>query len=276
MKIYEKNGLVWVEPNDYYDLAKTLTCGQCFRWKYLAPGAYLGIHRDHAVTAYQEKPGDPIALMTDMKTVEEVWVPYFDFNAVYDERIKSLNLDAYAQAAYEYSRGIHLLNQDLWEMIISYIISQRNRLANIGAVVDRMAASCNHSVEYCESILYSFPSAKELNELPDSVWAKFMLGYRIPYVRDMVSLVANVPNWVEDLAQLPTQSAYDLLVSRPGIGAKVANCILLFGMHRTESFLIDVWIQRVIDQHYAGHLDASRYGDMAGIIQQYMFNYIRN
>lgn len=276
MKIYESEGVTWVEPDDFYDISKTLTCGQCFRWKYLGEHAYLGVHTNHAVTVYQEAPGKPIALLTDLDTARRVWVPYFDFDAQYDRKIKDLALDNYARSAYEYSKGIHLLRQDFWEMVISYIISQRNRLANIGAVVDRIAAACGEEINYSGIKLYAFPSAQDMLEVSPSVWDTFMLGYRYEYVRNIVEVAARDPEGFASIQFMPTEEAYATLTRYRGIGPKVANCILLFGMHRTESFPIDIWIQRVIDNHYGGSLDASKFGDMAGIIQQYMFNYIRN
>lgn len=265
-----------VTSNDYYDLEKTLFCGQAFRWhRTESPISFMGIHQDHPIMVAQEHPGDPIYLTAGIEEVKQIWVPYFGFDDNYDADIQALNLDPFAKQCFNQSRGIHLLRQDLWEMIISYIISQRNRLDNIGAAVERLASKIpTHMTRLGQ---YSFPSPQELQfVLRNTPVESLRLGYRYPYIRDITDYFVKHPDKLDWLSSASTQEAYDFLIQFNGIGPKVANCILLFGMHRTESFPIDVWIQRVIDTYYNGYLDHTKYGNYAGIIQQYMFNSIRN
>ncbi len=280
MKIQVDNDIVWVTPADYYDLARTLTCGQCFRWERFSEDSnvFKGIHQDHVTLVAQEAPGEPIAIMASVEDVENIWIPYFEFDVDYDSQIESLHLDPneFAYKAWKNSRGIHILRQDLWEMIFSYIISQRNRLNNIGATVNRIAQTLSSPVKCGEQIQYPFPLASALSSASEEQWASFRLGYRLPYLKDMTEFVLKNPDWMNSLASMSTQDAYNALVCHNGIGPKVANCILLFGMHRTSAFPVDVWLERVIAQYYNGALDYRRFGNLAGIIQQYMFDTIRN
>ncbi len=281
MKIQiDGNDIVWVTPSNYYDLARTLTCGQCFRWERIScnPNVFKGIHKNHVTLVAQESPGEPIAIMASLDDVKNIWIPYFEFDISYDDKIESLHLDPneFAYKAWRNSRGIHILRQDLWEMIFSYIVSQRNRLDNIGTTINRISRTLSEPVKCGNQIQYPFPSAAVLQSATPEQWESFRLGYRLPYLRSMVEFVATNPDWLDSLASMTTQQAYDSLVSHNGIGPKVANCILLFGMHRTSAFPVDIWLERVIAQYYGGSLDYSRFGDLAGIIQQYMFDTIRN
>lgn len=265
-----------VVPNDFYDLERTLFCGQAFRWHRTEnPTAFKGIHKNYPIMVAQERPGGPIYLTAGLEEVKRVWVPYFGFDDTYDADIQSLDLDPFAQYCFNQSKGIHILRQDLWEMIISYIISQRNRLNNIGATVERLS-SCipSNRTQFGQ---YSFPTPHDLKYVLDTVPADSLrLGYRLPYIQNVVQYFSQHPDKLAWLSNATTSEAYNYLLSFSGIGPKVANCILLFGMHRTERFPVDIWIQRVIDTYYAGQLDHTRYGNYAGVIQQYMFNCIRN
>ena len=265
-----------VTPTDFYDLERSLFCGQAFRWHRTENSiSFKGIHRNYPVIVAQEKPGDPIYLTASLEEVKQIWIPYFGFDDNYDQDIQDLNLDPFARYCYNQSKGIHLFRQDLWEMIISYIISQRNRLNNIGATVERLASNIpTHMTQFGQ---YSFPNPEELQFiLKHTSSSTLRLGYRLPYIQNITDYFVQYPDKLDWLSSAPTQEAYDFLVQFSGVGPKVANCILLFGMHRTERFPIDIWIQRVIDTYYGGHVDHTKYGNYAGIIQQYMFNSIRN
>lgn len=270
------SNMTMVTPTDFYDLERSLFCGQAFRWHRTEnPIAYKGIHQKYPIMVAQQKPGDPVYLTASQEEVERVWIPYFGFDDSYDKDIQALNLDSFAAYCFKQSRGIHIFRQDLWEMIISYIISQRNRLDNIGAAVERLASKIPmHMTQLGQ---YSFPNPEELQFIlkhasPDSL----RLGYRLPYIQNITDYFVRNPDKLNWLAAASTQDAYEFLIQFSGIGPKVANCILLFGMHRIEQFPVDIWIQRVIDTYYGGHLDHTKYGNYAGVIQQYMFNSIRN
>lgn len=270
------DGITIVNTEDFYDLERTLFCGQAFRWKRVDENTYMGVYRCKPLLVMQEFPGGPVYLTATPEEVENLWNSYFGFSEDLQLKLDNLTLTSFEQQCIEKSKGIHILKQDLWEMIISYIISQRNTINNIGLAVDRISKLRGKPVHIGPFTAYTFPDPYTLYSSTDQEWKSFKLGYRESYVRNVSGFFAHNPNYLQLLNDMSDSDAYNFLCSFPGIGPKVANCILLFGMHRMKLFPIDVWIQRVIDRHYNGYLDTSRYGDLAGLIQQYMFNFIRN
>ncbi|MEG2262829.1 MAG: DNA glycosylase [Acinetobacter sp.] len=270
-------GVIRVNPSDNFSLYKTLTCGQCFRWKQLSPNTFLGITGNSSVCVSQA-PDGTLYFLCSLDEVLNVWVPYFGLDENYDEYMRSITLDPHALKAYQASRGIHILRQDIWEMVVSYIVSQHNSLSNIGKVVDKMSEINGKRATNPDigSNPYVFPSAQELDCMSTEDWDAFKLGFRRPYVVDCVSAVVRNGNFLEGLKTKSTQVIIIQLQLFKGIGPKVANCIALFGYHRLDSFPIDVWIQRVADSRYNGHIQTEQYGPYAGLVQQFLFNYARN
>lgn len=192
----------------------------------------------------------------------DVWVDYFDLNSDYD-KIKHKILagnDLYLKKAVEYGYGLRILNQNLWEVIISFIISQRNNIPRIKKTIEQL----------CLPYGNSFPDIRELKTYSERDFKNIGAGYRAKYLMNACNIDLNY------LKTLDYQKAIEYLKQFNGIGDKVANCIALFGLHKMEAFPRDVWINRIINTKYHGIFDVTPYKEHAGIIQQYMFFYERN
>lgn len=266
-----------VHPDDNFSLAKTVTCGQCFRWHQISPNAFYGVHAGLKVIVMQ-LDDNSLIFSAPYFVTEEIWVPYFGLDENYSTAIAKLDLDPFARRATEASDGIHILRQDPWEMLISYIISQNNNIDNIGKTVDRIAEAVGHPANGERPIhdVYAFPSPEELLSLSNAQRDELRLGFRYGYVFRAAEYVYTNKQFLKSLAELPTPHMLNALQHFNGIGPKVANCIALFGYHRMDAFPIDLHIQRIADEHYDGRIDIAPYGNYAGLIQQYMFHYTRN
>ncbi len=202
-----------------------------------------------------------------------VWHNYFDLDTDYDEyRRIVLPEDEYMQKALHFGSGIRLLRQDPWEMLISFIISQRKSVPAIRTSVERLSASFGRPIG--ETGEFAFPTAAELAQADEEALAACGLGYRVPYVRSAAELVADGRLKLTELAALDTQTLIEALMELKGVGIKVASCVALFGYYRIDTVPVDVWMKRVIDKVYNGALP-EEYKPYAGVLQQYMFNYAR-
>lgn len=263
--ILKNNDIIVSEPD--FDLDETLDCGQAFRWKKIDSDfdcTYEGKFLNDYLMISQTKKGEFIFHNTSEEDFIGKWVDYFDFNTNYSELKKQFSEDETLSKACSFAGGIRLLKQNSWECLVSFIISQNNNIPRIKGIIDRLC--CNYDER--------FPLAEELaKETPDSL-AYLRSGFRAKYICDAASKVASKETDLEKIAALPIESARTELKKILGVGPKVAECVLLFGMHRTEAFPIDVWIKRVLAEYYPdGFPEFAR--ENAGIAQQYLFHYIR-
>jgi N-glycosylase/DNA lyase len=250
------------------DLDETLDCGQAFRWKKI-PSDYLCTYTGHflndELTVSQTGKGDFIFHNTSESDLTGKWADYFDLGTDYSELKRQFSEDETLSKACAFAGGIRLLRQNSWECLISFIISQNNNIPRIKGIIDRL----------CEHYGNRFPEAEELAaETPDSL-AYLRSGFRAKYLCDAASRTADGTTNLADIAAMPIDEARAALKAIKGVGPKVAECVLLFGMHRTEAFPVDVWIKRVLAQYYPDGFPAFA-AENAGIAQQYLFHYIRN
>ena len=250
------------------DLDETLDCGQAFRWKKVSSDyecTYTGSFFNDRLTVSQTGRGDFIFHDTTEEELLKKWVDYFDFNTDYTELKKIFSEDETLSKACEYAGGIRLLRQNSWECLISFIISQNNNIPRIKGIIDRL----------CEKYNEDFPSPEQLSgEDPDSL-SYLRSGFRAKYICDAVSKVNSGDIDLKAVSAMPIDEARAALKRIKGVGPKVAECVLLFGMYRIEAFPVDVWIKRVLAEYYPGGFPEYISG-YAGIAQQYLFHYIRN
>ncbi len=240
--------------------------GQCFRitqesanlWKVMAFRQVLYIRCiKQGIYEFDCSPED----------YRDIWENYFDLKRNYasiKKRILELD-DPYLKMAVEYGFGIRVLKQDLWEVIISFMISQHNSIPKIRGIISKL----------CEPFDGVFPLPHWLRCYEEDDFAKLGLGYRSQYLSSLVRSVADGRFDLERLKKMQYPEAIEYLKKFKGIGDKVANCIALYGLHLMEAFPMDVWIKRVIQDKYNGFLDISKFDGYAGIVQQYMFCYER-
>lgn len=258
---------------DDFDLQKIADSGQCFRVKEFAENTYRFITGTHIL--YIQKLEDTLyEISCDMSTWEQVWYPYFDLSRNYAEiRTRIKVRDRYLQAAAEAGCGIRVLRQDPWEMLITFIISQQKTIPAIKNCVETLCKNHGTLLPSSYEELYSFPTSEQLLGVTDELLRDYKLGYRAPYLLDAIHMVAAGKLDPSSLASLSDRKLLESLKQVNGVGDKVANCICLFAYGRTRLAPVDTWIKKVIDQKYRGKNPFPRYGDAAGIMQQYIFYY---
>ena len=204
---------------------------------------------------------------------DSIWQDYFDLETDYSCYISSVDQgDSYLKKAAEYGKGIRILKQDPWEMIITFIISQRKNIPAIKACVEKLCLRWGKEIK---EGFHAFPTPEELSEASLADLSDCSLGYRAEYVYLAAKAVREGNLDIYRLESLSDEDLYSELLKLKGVGAKVANCVSLFGFHRIAAFPIDVWIDRVQRQFYNGKFPVERYEGFAGIMQQYIFYYAR-
>jgi len=261
----EKNNIILYQDN--FNLDETLDCGQSFRWKKTESEydcTYTGFFLNDSLTISQKNNNTFIFHDTSESDFLNKWADYFDLNTDYEKLKKIFSQDETLKKACEFAGGIRLLRQDAWECLISFIISQNNNIPRIKLIIDRL---CNHYGH--------FPSADELSrETPESI-DYLKSGFRAKYIIDASQKVSAGEINLEEISRMPLDDARQKLITIKGVGKKVSECVLLYGMYRTDAFPVDVWIKRVLERYYPdGFPEYTK--EFAGIAQQYLFHYIRN
>ncbi|MDD4083812.1 MAG: DNA glycosylase [Sphaerochaetaceae bacterium] len=245
-------------------LKQTLDCGQAFRWNCIDEinQTWTGIASMQTLTVSQN----------NLKVIEKspFWSHYFDLEQDYDSIRNELSkISPIMEKACQYSPGIRILNQDPWEILISFILSQYNNISRIKQMVNNLCKLTNP-----ETLL--FPSPKQILEINKEDLQSLKFGFRDKYVLDGAIKIDSGEVNLEEIKNMEIKDAEKELMKIKGIGKKVSSCILLFGFHRLESFPVDVWIKRAMDNWFEGKEGEQVFGPYAGIAQQYLFNYIRN
>lgn len=255
------------------DLSETLCCGQCFRWKAEENGVFSGVVRNRAVRARMDH--DRLIIEGATGSDRDLWVDYFDLGLDYGAVRRKLSAihPTLAQAA-RYAPGIRILNQEPFEALISFIISQNNNIKRIAGIVERLCAHFGLPIGEDGMSPNAFPTAERLAALEPDDLAPIRAGFRHRYIIDAARKVADGTIDLEALRTLPYDEAKEELMTITGVGVKVADCVLLYGLHRLEGFPLDVWMKRAVDVLFP-NVEPSAFGEYAGIAQQYIFHYSR-
>lgn len=273
-----------------FELAHVFDCGQCFRWNIEEDGSYTGIFGNNVLNV--QKNNDKVIFKGICETnIEEVVTKYFDLERDYEEIKEVLStIDDSMRISIEYGKGIRLLNQDLWEMIISFIISANNNIPRIKKIIDNISKNYGREIIYNNKSFYTFPTPYELKDATVEDYRKLGLGFRDIRIFETVHMVLDKKVDLEELKkESDTNIIREKLLTLSGVGPKVADCILLFSdLKKIESFPIDVWVRRVINELYIHNEDENKvskkeieniakekFGSLAGIAQQYLFYWKR-
>ena len=265
MDYYCKNGSVILKQPDF-DLDETLDCGQAFRWVRTAGGEYRGAFVNEPLTIRCLDRNDGVFELenTSEENFLTVWYNYFDLSTDYGELKRRYSEDETLSRACGFAGGIRLLRQDAWEALSSFIISQNNNIPRIKGIIARLTEHCG-----------GYPTAEQLRgETPESL-GFLRSGFRAKYLTDAVEKVLSGEVGLEKAKSLPLDEARDELMKIRGVGPKVADCTLLFGMYRIDALPKDVWVKRILAEWYPNGLPECVKGT-EGIAQQYLFHYIRN
>ena len=252
-------------------------------------GSYTGVFKGNVLNV--KKAGNKITFKGMCQdNIIRVVNEYFDFDTDYKKIKEELSkVDQYLKESIEFGNGIRILNQDLWETIISFIISANNNIPRIKGIIERISEQYGNKIEWGGNSYYTFPTPEELGKATVEDLRKLGLGFRDKRVYETTKLILNgETNLQELIEEKDTTKLREKLLLLPGVGPKVADCIMLFGLKRFEVFPIDVWVRRVMNELYIKNEDETKvnkkeieklavekYADLAGLAQQYLFYWKR-
>ena len=265
-------------------------CGQCFRWDKELDGSYTGVFKGNVMNV--KKDGNNVTFKGICNgDIEEICRDYFDLNTDYEDIKEKLSkIDDNVKTSVGYGSGIRILNQDLWETIISFIISANNNIPRIKGIIDRISKKYGKEVNWNGTKYYTFPTVEELSKASVEDLRALGLGFRDVRVYETTKKILNKEVDLNKLTEeKDTEKVRKKLLTLPGVGPKVADCILLFStLKRFEVFPIDVWVRRVMNDLYIKNPDETKvnkreieklakekYGNLAGLAQQYLFYWKR-
>lgn len=273
-----------------FELSHIFDCGQCFRWNRQEDGSYIGVAYGK-VLEIQKKNNDVIIYNTDEKEFYEIWKDYFDLERDYSKIKETLSEDKLLKVSVEFGHGIRLLQQEPFEIVISFIISSNNRIPMIKRAIDNISKKFGYAIEYKEKTYYSFPTLKQLSKATVEDLAGCSTGFRAKYIADTVQKIYEkqaTENKNEfDLHWIKAQNddiCHEALQVFSGIGPKVADCIMLFSMSKYSAFPVDVWVKRAMQHFYLApdvslkktrEFARNKFGELSGFSQQYLFYYAR-
>ena len=284
-----------LENIDSFELADIFECGQCFRWNKQEDGSYTGIFKRNVINVKKENCHQGTSLVTIKGicdgNIKDVVEDYFDLDRNYEEIKEKLSkIDDNVKTSIEYGKGIRILNQDLWEMIISYIISANNNIPHIKGIIERLSRTYGDEIEWNGEKYYTFPTPEQLKDVTVADYRKLGTGFRDIRLYETVHMILDKKVDLEQLQNEPdTNKVREQLLTLSGVGPKVADCILLFStLKRFEVFPVDVWVRRVMNELYIKNEDETKvnkkqieklahekFGNLAGIAQQYLFYWKR-
>ena len=275
---------------DSFDLKDIFECGQCFRWNEQEDGSYTGVVKNNVLNV--KKENNQIIFQGKCEdNIQELVEDYFDLNRDYEEIKKDLSkIDENMKTSIEYGKGIRILNQDLWETIISFIISANNNIPRIKGIIERLSQKYGKEIIFKGKKYYTFPTPEELKNVTVEEYRNIGLGFRDIRLYETTKMILEKEIDLKKLKENPnTKEVREELLKLSGVGPKVADCILLFSdLKRFEVFPIDVWVRRVMNDLYIKNKDENKvskkqiekiakekFGDLAGLAQQYLFYWRR-
>ena len=286
MKVSCENNIVTVDGVNDFILSQILECGQCFHFDKLDEEVYEVVAFGRAVKMEQT---DKVLRIygSSMEDYEGIWKLYLDMDNDYGLIKQSvIKADGALKTAVDEKSGIHILNQDFFETLISFIVSQNKSIPQIKQCVKNISHRFGDEViGYNGEAFYVFPDVQRLHDATEEELRECKVGFRAPYIKNATEAVYSGAVTKEKLDELDIAQARELLMTIKGVGEKVANCVLLFGLGRREAFPVDVWMKRIMEQMYFDGKDTKKqdieafavkkFGDLGGYAQQYLFDYAR-
>ena len=278
-----------LENANSFNLRDIFECGQCFRWNKEDDESYTGVIENNVLNV-KNIENKIIFKGICNGNIQEIVTNYFDLNRDYTKIKNELSkIDDYMKNSIEYGEGIRILNQDLWETIISFIISANNNIPRIKGIIERLSKKYGKEIIWNGKKYYTFPTPEELRNVSVEEYRKLGLGFRDIRVYETTKMILNKEVDLKKLFNEDTETVREELLKFSGVGPKVADCILLFSdLKRFEVFPIDVWVRRVMNDLYIKNEDETKvskkqileiadkkYGNLAGIAQQYLFYWRR-
>lgn len=262
-------------------------CGQCFRWNKQENNSYTGIVKNNVINVKKENER-VIFTGNCNEDIKTICIDYFDLNKNYENIKTELSkIDNYLANSIKYGNGIRILHQDLWETLISFIISANNNIPRIKTIIERISKTYGNKLIFQDKEYYTFPTPEELANVTVQDFRNLGLGFRDVRVYETVQKTLRKEIDLEQLEkEKDAETLRNKLLEIPGVGPKVADCIMLFSLKRYEVFPVDVWVRRVISELYFENVEQKpqtiqkfakeQYGNLAGLAQQYLFYWRRD
>ena len=279
-----------LEKQESFNLKHIFECGQCFRWNKLEDNSYIGVIKDAVINVKEENGKFIFTGSTINGNLKEIIRYYFDLDTNYTEYKKILsNIDNYLKESIKFGSGIRILRQDLWECIISFIISANNNIPRIKKIIEKLSKEYGKKIEFNENTYYFFPTPEELSKASVEDLRNLGLGFRDKRIYNTTKMIIdNEVNLNSIKSMDDTEKMRNELLKLDGVGPKVADCILLFALKRIDVFPIDVWVRRVMNDLYIHNINEEKvnkkelqklaedkFGSLQGIAQQYLFYWKR-
>jgi len=274
LEISSRGGEIEINGIPDFDLEKIFECGQCFRWDADENGVYTGVAFGRV--ARLRSGGGSVFISCAAGDFEAIWRGYFDLDRDYGEIRRRLGTDAFMREAIKLGEGIRILRQDNWEALCSFIISQCNNIPRIKKIIATLCREFGEKLEFDGKAHYSFPAAPVLAALEASDLAPLRCGYRAEYIIGAARAIAGGSLDLDALSRCPPEEARVALKKLRGVGDKVADCTLLFGLNMLDAFPLDVWMKRAVAQYFGPSFDPIVFTPYAGIAQQYIYYYARS
>lgn len=272
-----------------FDLVHIFECGQCFRWNKENDESFTGVIKDRVINIKKEN-NDIKIQSSSYENIENVIYDYFDLENDYS-KIKSrlANIDEYLKISTEFGNGIRILHQDLWECIISFIISANNNIPRIKRIIERLSKEYGKKIIWNEKEYYTFPTPEELSKVTIQDYRNLGLGFRDKRVFKTVHMILEKQVDLDEIQKMnDSNKIREELLKLDGVGEKVADCIMLFSLKRYDVFPIDVWVRRVMNDLYIHNEDENnvnkkelkqlaedKFFGISGLAQQYLFYWRR-
>ena len=277
-----------------FELEDIFECGQCFRWNVEDDGSYTGVVRNSVINVAKNK--NEIIFKGTFNGNEEDFKKfiryYFDLDTNYNDiKEKLSNIDDYLKIATKFGSGIRILNQDLWECIISFIISANNNIPRIKKIIERISEKYGNEINFNGKVYYSFPTPEKLAQATVNDLRDLGTGFRDIRIYNTTNMILTKEVDLEKISKMnSTEEMREELLKLDGVGPKVADCILLFSsLKRIDVFPIDVWVRRVMNELYIHNeneekvnkkeitkLAQDKFLGIPGLAQQYLFYWKRS
>lgn len=286
MRINQIEDNIEIEEVKDFNLEQTLECGQCFHFDKIGNNEYIVVAKGKMLHVLQND--EKLTLFnTNIQEYYDVWENYFDLKRDYG-KIKKLLLSSNKEIseAIEVKWGVRILNQDFFETLMSFIISQNKQIPHIKQIVAEISRRYGEKAgEWGEKEYYNFPTLKKLAEVTEEEFRECKTGFRAAYLFDACQKLNSNQAVMDKIYQMSSEEAREELLKIKGVGEKITNCVLLFGLSKREAFPVDVWIKRIMEQIYfhketkievIQEFAEKKFGEYGGYAQQYLFYYSRD
>lgn len=274
MEYLYQSGCIRLKKPPCFSLDHMFHCGQTFRFSKEGSG-YLGIAFNRVILVYET--GDTFVIdNTTEEDFRKIWVPFFDLKRDYLALQRHFSKDPVMTRALVYGHGIRILRQDIWESLITFILSQQNNIPRIKSIVASLCGHFGEPIAFRDKTYHAFPTAKRLAGLALEELSVINAGFRAKYVLEAAKRVTAGEIDLGAVQAMDTARGREELLKIKGVGPKVADCVLLFGAGKMDAFPVDVWIGRVIGTLYdKAEFHPDLFGEFCGVAQQYLFYYGR-